>query len=147
MGYRYGQLLKIPLFDIPQWLQSTEHSIRNWNKLNSKNHQRPWINRNALNSITISYKKKPELLEGMCLGMIRNWRFELLIQQKHQSYFIRCLAHPAIQRNRKLRQEIIAICKEILHDHTQLQLILNEGTRFWLENIVENNKFPEWDFE
>ncbi len=147
MGYQFGQLLKFPLFYVPQWLKETENCIRNWQKPNFKNPDRPWISRNAINSITVSYKKKPELLKNMCLGIVRNWQFELQIQQPHQAYFIRCLAHPAIQQNPKLRNEVIAICQIILYNNNQLPLMIKDGTLIWLKNIAENNQFPEWDFD
>ena len=147
MRYQYSQLLKIPLFHIPQWVERSKHHIYNWRQLNSKNPEVPQISRNTLYSITIGYGEKPELIEAMCLGLIRNWQFELRIKQKHQGYFIRSLAHPAIQQDNKLRQEIIAICKEILHCVTQPPLIINVGTRIWLEDIVERNQFPEWSSE
>jgi hypothetical protein len=81
----------------------------------------------------------------MCLGILRNWQFELRIEQKHQAYFIRCLAHPAIQQNHKLQSEVIAICKTILNDKSQPPLMIKDGTRNWLQNIAENNLFPKWD--
>jgi len=145
VGNIYLQILKIPLFYVPQWVQSTEHGIRNWSKLNRNNPRKPWIDRNALYSITIGYREKPELIKAMCLGLIRNWRFELRINQKHQAYFIRCLAHPAIQRDEKLRQKMIAICKDILHCNTQPPLIINDETRKWLVNIIQKSQFPEWN--
>jgi hypothetical protein len=147
MHYQFGQLLKFPLFYVPQWLKETENCIRNWQKPNFKNPDRPSINRNAINSITFSYKKKPELLKDMCLGIVRNWQFELQIEQKHQAYFIRCLAHPAIQQNPKFRTEVSKICQTILKDNRQPPLMIKDGTRIWLQHIVENNQFPEWDIE
>lgn len=145
--FRYRQLLKIPLFHVPQWVEASEQNISNWPKLNPNNPEQPLVNRNTMYSITIGYIEKLESIEAMCLGLIRNWKFELRIKQKHQAYLIRCLAHPAIQRDDKLRLEIIAICKEILNCVTQPPLIINEGTRFWLESIVECNQFPEWSYE
>jgi uncharacterized protein YfaT (DUF1175 family) len=119
-------------------------TVRNWHKTNLKAPDRPWIYRNCLSSITLSYAKKPEAIQAMCIGLLRNWWFELNIAQKHQAYFIRCLAHPAIQQDSRLQQEVTEICAEILRHHAREPLHIHEGTRVWLENIVERGQFPEW---
>jgi hypothetical protein len=145
MGNQYVQLLKFPLFYVPQWVKETEKCIGDWRKRDFKNPSRPLLYRNVINSITFSYKKKPELLEEMCLGIVQNWRFELRIEQKYQTYFIRCLAHPSIQKDSSLRQTAVTFCQTILSDHTQPPLLIHDDTRIWLENIAERNQFPEWD--
>ena len=121
--------MKIPLFHIDSWQKETDVLLSNFKT----------VNRNLFYSLTISHVDKPMPLTDACLFIIRNWKDEFRIPKRHWAYFIRCLAHPIIEQQSKLQEEIRSLCAEmLLVDECPAKL-----TEL-LSSISKENRFPEW---
>lgn len=127
--YTHLQIMKIPLFHIDSWQKETDVLLSNFKT----------VNRNLFYSLTISHVDKPMPLTDACLFIIRNWKDEFRIPKRHWAYFIRCLAHPIIEQQSKLQEEIRSLCAEMLIvDECPAKLTE------WLSSISKENRFPEW---
>ena len=127
--YLFLQIMKIPLFHIITWQQEVNELLNNYK----------FIHRNLMYSLTISHSEQPEPLTEASLFFIRNWKNEFSKPKRFWGYFIRSLAHPIIQEQPKLKEEIRSLCKQmLLTDNCPNQL------KAWLTSIDRDNKFPEW---
>ncbi|OFY62220.1 MAG: hypothetical protein A3H98_04465 [Bacteroidetes bacterium RIFCSPLOWO2_02_FULL_36_8] len=125
----YLQILKVSLFDISVWQNEVDRLLHNY-KI---------INRNLFYSLTISHIDNSFPLADACIYIIRNWRNEFKHPKKRWGYFIRCLAHPTIQKQTELRAEVLVLCKDMVNA-SNCPFELQERLNF----IANENIFPEW---
>jgi hypothetical protein len=138
--HRYGEILKIPLFNIPIWMKETEYIISNWRRYTG-------VKRNYLMAISYSYNKAPDKLKEISIGIIKNWRHELSSNFKHKAYFTRFLANINVCGNEALKKEVIEICREIYDAHRKKPLQLTKDLENWIFKIATLGEFPIWDLE
>jgi len=139
--FKYREVLKIPLFNIPTWVKETEYLISHWN------YQIGYKRNNLFSLLNHSYKEFPEKLNKMSIGIIRNWKRDLSAKTKHKAYFTRCLANIDFSSDKILKAEVIKICKEIYDFHEKKPLLLTPNLDEWLKKIATTGEFPKWRFE
>jgi len=138
--FKYRELLKIPLFNIPVWVKETEYLISNWN------YQIGYKRNYLFSLLNHSYKEFPEKLNKMSIGIIHNWEKELTAKNKHKAYFTRCLAKIDVSAGNISKEEVVNICKEICDFHEKKPLILTPNLEEWIKKISASGEFPQWRF-
>jgi hypothetical protein len=126
----YLQVMKVPLFRLQSWRNEVNRQLSNYRT----------IHRNLFYSLTLSHIDCPGVLENACIYFIKNWKSEFERPKIKWGYFIRCLAHPKIQEQPKLREEVRSLCRNMLN-----AIKAPKEIKDWLNSIVLNDIFPQWN--
>jgi len=137
-GYRYINLMKIPLHSLLVWKRCSLENIKHW-----KNRQR-----NIVTNTIIAYRSFPSEIKSMCESILINWKTELTkpinqIGRKtflpHYGDHIRLsLGHPDIEK--LIEQKSLEI-KEL---ELQSPGLIPEHLMNVINQIVDEGKFPVW---
>lgn len=128
----YLQCMKVPLFRINIWRTEVEEILLAYKRMN----------RNLFYSLSLSHTSCPEKLVDHALYFIRNWKGEFARPKKHWAYFVRCLAHPIISEQFSMRQEVAALCRNMLSADG-----CPKAVRHWCISITDKDEYPQWDFD
>ncbi|MDB4919672.1 hypothetical protein [Mucilaginibacter sp.] len=136
---KYCMLLEIPLFNDPNWLNEATFLINHWK-------EQTGFRRNYLYSVTKSHEEFPEKIKDMSINIVRNWKNEFINKTRHQAYFIRCLANINTTGDKKLVDEVIQICHDIINYQKSNSIQINFALQEWIRNIAIHGEFPIWKF-
>ena len=132
----YKNLMKIPFFTHPLWLESALDTIYNWQKRG----------RDLVTNTIIAYKSKPYEINKMCKSILMNWKREMEKEihiDKHTIHYgdhIKLsLGHPNLK---EIARETALEIKE--HENRNTDSIPDYLLEI-ADQIINEDQFPLWD--
>ena len=139
--FYYSQLLKIPFHEIPSWAE----------ECNSKINTYQMSNISIYNSILRAFIMRPDRIKNLCRTILRNWRAEITVPiiqlyglpPVYGGNIMIALGHP----DPDIKILAKATAKEICEAEFLIPGCINEELLDKAQNIVNNDKYPEWSLE
>ena len=137
-GFRYTNLMKIPLHSLPDWKKSSLENIRRW-----KN--RP---RNLVTNTILAYRCLPNEIKEMCNEILIDWKNEIekpvntfgRTREPHKgNHILLSLGHPYLEEI--AMETAIRIKEEEFQSPGQIPEHLLEA----VTKIIDIDEFPVWN--